>query len=47
MVEMEYFSILYEYHATLRRKYEHAASRPWSSVLPDPPVPTHPLHSIL
>jgi hypothetical protein len=27
------------YHARLRRKYEHAASRPWLNVAPDPPEP--------
>ena len=28
-----------EHHATLRRKYERAAARPWKYVPPDPPDP--------
>jgi hypothetical protein len=27
------------YHSRLRRKYEHATSRPWLYVAPDPPEP--------
>ena len=30
------------HHARLRRKYEHAASRPWESVAPDPREPPLP-----
>jgi hypothetical protein len=30
------------HHAVLRRKYEHAASRPWEPVAPDPPEPREP-----
>ena len=28
-----------EYHATLKQKYERAASRPWVALAPDPPPP--------
>jgi hypothetical protein len=28
-----------DYHAALKRKYEHAARRPWLPVPPDPPEP--------
>ncbi len=28
-----------DYHASLARKYERAAARPWESVDPDPPEP--------
>ena len=30
---------LYDYHSRMRRKYDDASSRPWSSVAPDPPPP--------
>jgi len=29
----------FDYHSSLRRKYEYAASRPWLPVPPDPPPP--------
>ena len=28
-----------DYHAEMKRKYENAAARPWSSIPPDPPEP--------
>jgi hypothetical protein len=30
------------YHSAMRIKYEHAASRPWAYVPPDPPEPVLP-----
>lgn len=36
---IERFRTLTEYHGRMRRKYEHAAHRPWLPVAPDPPPP--------
>jgi hypothetical protein len=34
-----HFAIVVVYHDRMRRKYEHAATRPWVVVRPDPPMP--------
>jgi hypothetical protein len=36
---VEQATILVEYHAAMRRKYERAARQPWLPVEPDPPEP--------
>ncbi len=40
--QIEHYRAMAAHHASLTRKYEHAAAYPWQTVPPDPPEPTAP-----